>query len=126
MTRPAPPGRDRQERGTAALFAVALAAAVLARTAAAVVGGRLLVDQRRAAAAADLAALAGAAAVQLGSSGCPAAARVAAANDASVAACSTEGEEVHVVVRTTSVRWLGRLVRPRAEARAGPVSRVPR
>ena len=126
MRSPSRPGRDRTERGTAAVFALVLAAAALLCTATVVVGGRLLVDQRRAAAAADLAALAGAAAVQLGSSGCPAAARVAAANEASVAACSTEGEEVHVVVRTTSVRWLGRLVRPRAEARAGPVSRVPR
>ncbi len=111
-----------QERGAAALLAVTLAVAVLLCTAAAVLGGRLLADHRRAAAAADLAALAGAAAVQRGLDGCPAAQRVAAANDAVVTACRVDGEEVRLAARTDSLRLLGRLVRPTAEARAGPVA----
>ena len=109
------------ERGTATPLAAVLAAAVLVCTGAAVTGGRLLTDQRRAAVAADLAALAGAAAVQRGADGCPAAARVAVANSAVVTRCRVAGEEVHLEVRTESVRLFGRLVRPRAEARAGPV-----
>jgi secretion/DNA translocation related TadE-like protein len=99
---------------------VALSAAVLVCTSTAVVGGRLLADQRRAAAAADLAALAGAAAVQRGSSGCAAAEQVAVANGAIVTSCRVDGEQVRIGVRTDSVRLLGRLARPRAEARAGP------
>ena len=115
----------REERGAAALLAVVLCSAVLVCTMTAVVGGRLLTDHRRAAAAADLAALAGAAAVQRGASGCPAAEQVADANGAVVTACSVDGQVVRVAVRTDSVRFLGRLARPRAEARAGPVGTGP-
>ena len=113
--------RADEERGAAALLAVTFALVVLLCTAAAVLGGRLLADQRRAAAAADLAALAGAAAVQRGLGGCSAAERVAAANDAVLTACRVDGEEVRLAARTDSVRLLGGLVRPTAEARAGPV-----
>ena len=111
-----------RERGSATPLAAVMAAAVLVCTGTAVTGGRLLTDQRRAAVAADLAALAGAAAVQRGADGCPAAVRVAVANGALVTRCRVDGEEVHLEVRTESVRLLGRLVRPRAEARAGPVA----
>ena len=114
-------GCQAGERGTATLVAVTLAAAVLLCAAAGVVVGRLLTDQRRAAAAADLAALAGAAAVQRGTSACPAAQQVAAANHAVVTSCRVHGQDVRLVVRTDSVIVLGRVVRPRAEARAGPV-----
>jgi secretion/DNA translocation related TadE-like protein len=110
-----------RERGAATLVAVTLAVALLLCTTAAVLAGRLLSDQRRAAAAADLAALAGAAAVQRGLDGCPPAQRVAAANGAVLTACRVEGQEVRLTVRTESVRLLGGLLRPRAEARAGPV-----
>ena len=113
--------RTSDEAGTATLLVVTLAAAVLVCTLSAVVGGRLLSDQRRAAAAADLAALAGAAAVQRGSDGCSAAEHVAAANGAVLTECRARGDEVRVAVRTDSVRFLGRQARPRAEARAGPV-----
>ena len=111
-----------EERGAATLLAVTLAVVVLLCTAAAVLGGRLLADQRRAAVAADLAALAGALAVQRGLDGCPAAQRVAAANDAVVIACRVDGEEVRLAARTDSLRLLGRRVQPTAEARAGPVA----
>jgi secretion/DNA translocation related TadE-like protein len=118
------PGTSRRthgECGTATILAVVLCGAVLVCTSVAVAGGRLLADHRRAAAAADLSALAGAAAVQRGASGCPAAEEVAAANEAVLVGCRVDGEEVQVEVRTDSVRWLGQLARPRAEARAGPV-----
>ena len=109
------------DRGAAAVLAVTLSAAILLCVTAAVAGGRLLVDHRRAAVAADLAALAGAAAVQHGLDGCSAAERIAARNDAVVSGCRVTGEEVLVTVRVASVRLLGRSVRPRADARAGPV-----
>jgi secretion/DNA translocation related TadE-like protein len=114
-------GADPDEDGAAALVAVTLAVVLLLCTTAAVLGGRLLTDQRRAAAAADLAALAGAAAVQRGLDGCPHAQRVAVANEAVLTHCRVDGQEVRLTVPTESVRFLGRLVRPRAEARAGPI-----
>jgi secretion/DNA translocation related TadE-like protein len=116
-SRTASPG----EHGAAALIAVTLAVALLLCTTAAVVAGRLLTDHRRAAAAADLAALAGAAAVQQGLDGCPQARRVAAANGAVLTHCRIDGQDVRITVRTESARLLGRLVRVRADARAGPV-----
>ena len=123
MSRDAAPDASRggEERGTAALLAITLATALLLCVAAAVTGGRLLADQRRAAVAADLAALAGAGAVQRGIAGCAAAERVAGLNGAVVTRCRVDGEEVLLTARTDSVRLLGRLVRPSAEARAGPV-----
>ena len=116
-------GRTRRagEEGAAALLAVTLAAAVLLCTTVAVMTGMLLADQRRAAAAADLAALAGAGAVQRGLAGCPQAQQVATANGAVLTECRVDGQQVRLAVRIESARVLGRLVRPRAEARAGPV-----
>lgn len=118
-------GRSRavgaDERGAAALVAVTLAVALLLCATAGVVAGRLLSDHRRAAAAADLAALAGAAAVQRGLAGCVHARRVAAANGAVLTHCRVDGQDVRITVRSESARLLGRLVSLRAEARAGPV-----
>ncbi len=102
-------------------MAVTLAVALLLCTTVAVAAGRLLTDHRRAAAAADLAALAGAAAVQRGLQGCAQAGRVARANGAVLTECRVDGQEVRLAVRTDSARLLGRLVHPTAEARAGPV-----
>ncbi len=112
---------EPHERGAAALLAVTLAVALLICATAAVVAGRLLSDQRRAAAAADLAALAGAAALQQGLAACPQAERVAEANSAVVTRCRVEGQDVRLAVETDSVRFLSRVLRPGAEARAGPV-----
>jgi len=109
------------ERGAAALLAVTLAVVLLLCTSAAVLAGRLLTDQRRAAAAADLAALAGAAAVQRGLAACSEAERVAAANSAVLTRCRVDGAEVLLEVQSESVRFLGRAFRAGAEARAGPV-----
>jgi secretion/DNA translocation related TadE-like protein len=86
----------------------------------AVVGGAVA-DQRRAASAADLAALAGAQAVQHGGDGCRAADAVARRNGASVASCRLEGEVVVLRVTGPARSFLGRRVRAASSARAGPV-----
>ena len=103
------------------MVAVVLLGALTVVTLASVVLGRLLVDQRRAAAAADLAALAGAAAVQRGGEGCPAARATATDNGARLERCRVQGEEVRVTARVPSPPLLGRVVVLRAVARAGPV-----
>jgi secretion/DNA translocation related TadE-like protein len=96
----------------ALLVLLALAAAVL---------GRLLVEQRRVAAAADLAALAGAVAVQHHRPGCAEAAEVAARNGATVLSCAVDGDRVRLEAAvSTRVGPLGR-VRVTASAHAGPV-----
>jgi secretion/DNA translocation related TadE-like protein len=84
------------------------------------VAGRVVVEQRRAAAAADLAALAGATAVQQGAAGCPAAARTATANGARLATCVQHADEVDVTV-AIPVALRGRSVEVSASAHAGPV-----
>ena len=112
---------DREERGAATVVGLVLLGALAVVTLASVVLGRILVDQRRAAAAADLAALAGAAAVQRGGDGCTAARATAADNGAGLERCRVEGEEVRVTTRLPSPSLLGRVVVLRAVARAGPV-----
>jgi secretion/DNA translocation related TadE-like protein len=98
-----------------------LAAVLVFVTLLAAMAGRLLVDQRRAASAADLAALAGATAVQRGAAGCPAAAATAAANGARLATCVQHADEVDVAA-VIAVKLPGRSVEVRASAHAGPVS----
>ena len=77
-------------------------------------------DHRVAQSAADLAALAGAAALQRGDDGCAAAGSVAAANGARLAGCHTEGSDVVVRTVVDGPRWLGQPGDLEAEARAGP------
>ena len=114
------------QRGVAAPFVVSLAALVLAL---AVLGGglgRLLIDQRRASSAADLAALAGAGALQRGEDGCVAAVRTAVRNRAELVSCTVTGDQVQVraAVQLTGMTGLLRLLEGQsveAVARAGPV-----
>ncbi|HSE72700.1 MAG TPA: Rv3654c family TadE-like protein [Nocardioidaceae bacterium] len=111
----------RPEQGSVTPYAV-MAVAVLtavAMVAAAVAG--VVVGQRRSAAAADLAALAGAAALQRGEAACPAAGDVASANGASMRACDPVGEEVGVEVEMEVRTLLGLTWTASDEARAGPV-----
>jgi secretion/DNA translocation related TadE-like protein len=112
---------SRDERGAAAVVGIVVVAALVVVTLAAMVLGRLLVDHRRAAAAADLAALAGAAAVQRGADPCAAVRVTAVRNGAALHRCAVEGHEVQVSVRLASPPLLGRIVVLRAVARAGPV-----
>lgn len=115
--------RRSDERGTAAPLVVALAGLVLVLCLAGAGLGRLLVDQRRVSAAADLAALAGAGALQRGADACAAARATASRNAAALASCAVSGEEV-VVTAAIRSELLGRLARTvslSASARAGPV-----
>jgi secretion/DNA translocation related TadE-like protein len=122
--------RGTDERGLAAPVVVVLTGLLLVVSLLGASLGRLLVDQRRAASAADLAALAGATAVQRGLDGCGAAREAAARNQAELVACSVTGEQVVVraAVRSSVPGGLlgrSRTVAVEADARAGPVTSVP-
>ncbi len=120
MSRPCP--HASAERGAASVLGLAVTGVLvslllgLAVVAAAVEAGH------RAAAAADLAALAGAQAVQRGRDGCAAAHPVARANGATVTRCRRAGDdvEVHVAARVVPVAGLRALPRVVRRARAGP------
>jgi secretion/DNA translocation related TadE-like protein len=75
---------------------------------------------RRAQAAADLAALAAAVALVRGQEPCPAARRIATANDAEMTGCVPRGMDVVVEVRVVGPRWLGQTADLTGRARAGP------
>ena len=120
------PGWD--ERGSGTVYALGVIAVLLA----AAVGIAGLIQAQsatgRARAAADLAAISGAtvlSSVVAPGDPCAMAQRVAAANGASVSACSVAGEDVivSVVVPTTI---LGRPRQATAQARAGPVDALPK
>lgn len=109
---------DRETRGSATVLAVVLLVVLgLAGALAAGLGG-VLVAKRRAASAADLAALAGAAAVQRGDPGCAAAAATVRDNRARVVSCQVAGEVVEVEV-SVPVHALG-IADVQDRARAGP------
>ena len=119
------PGWD--ERGSGTVYALGVIAVLLA----AAVGITGLIQAQsatgRARAAADLAAISGAkvlSSVIAPGDPCAMAQRVAAANGASVSACSVAGEDVTVsVVLPTTI--LGRPRQATAQARAGPVDALP-
>jgi len=107
-------------RGSASTFAVVLVTLLgVAALVGSVLAG-LLVAQRRAASAADLAALAGAGAVQRGAAGCAAAAAVAARNGAHLVGCRLDGQDVTVRVARAARLAFGRTVTVSSAARAGP------
>lgn len=108
------------ERGAVTSMVVVLTAVLVVLTVAAVAGGRVLVTQRRAAAAADLAALAGAVAVQRGGDPCDAARRLVARSDARLQRCVVSGDDVRVTVVTDAGVVAGRRVSVAAKAHAGP------
>ena len=117
----------RDERGSGTVYALGVIAVLLA----AAVGIAGLIQAQsatgRARAAADLAAISGAtvlSSVVAPGDPCAMAQRVAAANGASVSACSVAGEDVTVsVVVPTTI--LGRPCQATAQARAGPVDVPP-
>ncbi len=119
--------RASDEAGLAAPLVVTLAGLLLVLTLLGGVLGRLLVDQRRVSAAADLAALAGAGALQLGREACAAAGRTARSNDAELVTCTVTGEQVVVTAAVRSsgspgvFGLVGRWVAIEAVAQAGPV-----
>lgn len=114
--------RERvDDRGSAALFAVAALGVLLFIGAALGVVAALVASHRRAQAAADLAALGAASRLQERGDACAAAARLATANGAALADCVVAGEQVTVVVTVEGPRWLGQSADLDARARAGPV-----
>jgi len=110
------------ERGTATVLTMVLAAVLTLVGLAGAWVGAVVADHRAAQSAADLAALAGAQAVQDGHVACAAAAEVALANEAMLRDCSVVGEDVWVIVEVDAPGLLGRTPKVRGSAHAGPVS----
>ena len=110
----------RDERGAATVLAMALASVLMLLGLAAAWVGAVVADHRAAQAAADLAALAGAQAVQVGKSPCLAVEQVARANAAQVTRCSVVGTDVCVSVQTKAPALLGRTPTFIGRAHAGP------
>jgi len=102
------------------VLAIALLGVLLLLTAAFGVAEAMVSDHRRAQAAADLAALAGAQALQHAADACAAAAKIAEANGATLADCQVQGQDVLLTARVTGPRWLGASGDLSAQARAGP------
>jgi secretion/DNA translocation related TadE-like protein len=113
------PGRA-SERGSASVLALPLLGALAVTTVLLGLVAGAVVAQRQAAAAADLAALAGAAALQAGGDGCAEAAAVTVRNGAEVVSCLVAGAELRVTVRAETAALFGRSLTVSARARAGP------
>jgi len=112
--------RSRDEGGVAVVVALGLLA-VLALVAAVSVGTvAIVLAHRRAQTAADLAALAGASALQRGDDPCLAAARIARRHDAALGQCLVDGQTLGVTTTVALPSVLGGRLVP-ARARAGPV-----
>jgi secretion/DNA translocation related TadE-like protein len=113
------PARDC---GSATVWALAIAVAVLALTWAALLVVGAIAARHRVESAADLAALAGAAALRDGGDGCGAATAIAVANGAAMTSCEA-GSDASITVTVTLplpptlIRWAGHQVD--ATARAG-------
>jgi secretion/DNA translocation related TadE-like protein len=112
--------RSHDEQGLAAPVVVVLAGLLVVLTVVGASLGRLLVDQRRVSAAADLAALAGASAMQRAGDGCEEAGAVAAANGARLLTCVVSGQRVRVEAGLASPTLLRRVVQLHASGYAGP------
>ncbi|WP_309647215.1 Rv3654c family TadE-like protein [Nocardioides sp.] len=115
----------RDARGAVTLLVVALAGLLLLLGSALGVVAALVVAHRTAQAAADLAAIAGATALQRGRDPCATAADVAAGNGASLTACAVIDRDVLVDVSVTGPRWLGQDADLHGRARAGPARAGP-
>ena len=113
------PGGSGESGSATVLGLVTVALLTTAALVAAAVAG-VLVGHRRVAAAADLAALAGATAVQEGRAACAAAARVAVANGARLGGCQVSGEIVTVEAVADVRSGLWPAVRVSSRSRAGP------
>jgi secretion/DNA translocation related TadE-like protein len=112
--------RCRDERGAATVVAIGLVGVLTFVTAVCVGVAALVLAHRRAQVAADLAALAGASALQRGADPCAAAGTITERQGARLQRCVVEGEEVVVVTGVRVATALGGAELP-ARARAGPV-----
>jgi secretion/DNA translocation related TadE-like protein len=114
----------RAETGSATMWVASMTVVLGAVTLVLAHIGGVLAERRQAESAADLAALAGAAAVQHGRDGCARAGVIAGRNGADLTACSVSGRRVTVRVRReVELPVLGE-VPVTARARAGP-ARIP-
>ncbi len=113
------------ERGSGTL--IVLVASGLLMFFGVAVGGvaAIVLAHRSAQAAADLAALAAASAGASGVEPCPAAQRIAEANEAFLVHCQIAGDVATIVVRVDGPQLVGHRYDVTAEARAGPAVQGP-
>lgn len=108
------------ERGSATVLAMSLASVLVLLGLAGAWVGAVVADHRAAQSAADLAALAGAQAVQDGRAACVAVEQIALANSARATQCSVIGADVWVTVQVEAPSLLGRTPTVTGRAHAGP------
>ena len=113
---------SRADDGAGSVLAVAMMGLLV--TVAVAVGGvvGVVATHRTAQSAADLAALAGATALQDGDDACGRAAEIARRNRARVRSCAVEGWNVTVVVQADTAHLPGGALDLKARGRAGPAS----
>lgn len=110
--------RWADDRGSASLWLLGVALAVLLLAGTVAMAGGLVVARHRAQSAADLGALAGAVrAVEGAEVACPAAERIVRANGARMVACRVEGLDVVVTAQVSGPAGWGAAEQ---SARAGP------
>jgi len=112
--------RAADERGAGAVIAVAMMGLVVTVTVAVVGVVGVVATHRRVQSAADLAALAGATALQDGGDACARAADVATRNRATLSGCAIQGWNVAVVVSAHNAPLPRGLLDLSARGRAGP------
>lgn len=111
----------RSERGAGTVIVLVIALVMAAAVGAGILTGQAIVAHHRVANTADLAALAGAQALQEGKPACSAADSTATANHAQLLVCRVDGQAVTVRV-VALLRWRvpGLPAEAVAESRAGP------
>jgi secretion/DNA translocation related TadE-like protein len=114
--------RRRSQDGAATVVATAMLGVLVTVTVATTGVVGVVAGHRRAQSAADLAALAGAAALQDGGDACERAGSIAQRNGATLRSCRVEDWDVSVRVAADGVRLPGGALQLEARGRAGPVS----
>ncbi len=112
--------RSRGEGGSATANAVVWIGVITAMAMACVLAAAVITTHRRSQAAADLAALAGAQALQRGADGCRAAAVNAGRNRAELLRCASVDSDMVVTVAAVPPDVFGAALTVPARARAGP------
>ncbi|HET6625039.1 MAG TPA: Rv3654c family TadE-like protein [Nocardioidaceae bacterium] len=110
------------ERGSATVYAVFFVGLLTTVGIVAAAVASLFVGHRQVAAAADLAALAGASALQQQGSACAAAGGIARRNGTTLVSCQVRGDVVSIRVATQVPSLFRTSIELRARARAGPVA----
>ncbi len=115
----------RGQHGAGTVLALAMTALLVTVALATVGVVGIVAAHRTAQSAADLAALAGAGALQRGGDACAQAARVAGRNATDLRSCQVEGWVVSVVVVANTARLPGGVLDLEARGRAGPALSPP-